>query len=164
MANKLLKDLISLSKSHYVQEHTGIEVDMRKLEKIGYTEPTELPHGHMTNAQYLNKGIYQLLRDGDSQQRHAAGLMYDYMSGKKMIDSATLYKASKAMEEAGIRVDQQFMMKVYDRESNTFGDVEVRDFGIMDAYQSRNRGQGGIVKESTKGRVKELFQCLDITK
>ena len=98
------------------------------------------------------------------KQQHAAGLMYDYMSGKKMIDSATLYKASKAMEEAGIPIDKQFMMKVYDRESNTFGDVEVRDFGIMDAYKSRNRGQAGVVKESTTGRVKELFKCLDITK
>ena len=164
MANRLLKDLISLSKSYYVQEKTGIEVDMRKLEKIGFTEPTELPHGYMTNAQYLNKGIYKIMRDGEKQQQHAAGLMYDYMSGKKMIDSATLYKASKAMEEAGIPIDKQFMMKVYDRESNTFGDVEVRDFGIMDAYKSRNRGQAGTVKESTTGRVKELFKCLDITK
>ena len=81
-----------------------------------------------------------------------------------MVDSATLYKASKAMEEAGIRVDQQFMMKTYDRETNTYGDVEVRNFGVMDAYNSRNRGQGGIVKESTTGRVKELFKCLDLTK
>jgi hypothetical protein len=164
MANRLLKDLISLSRSYYVQEKTGIEVDMRKLEKIGFTEPTELPHGYMTDAQYLNKGIYKIMRDGDKQQRHAAGLMYDYMSGSKMVDSATLYKASKAMEEAGIRVDEQFMMKTYDRETNTYGDVEVRNFGVMDAYNSRNRGQGGIVKESTTGRVKELFKCLDLTK
>jgi hypothetical protein len=162
MANELLRDFVAMSRNHYVQERTGIEVDMRKLEKIGFTEPTELPHGHMTDAQYLNKGIFDLLRDGTARQRQAAGIMYDYLSGKKLVDSATLYKASKEMERDGIPVDQQFMMKVYDRASNTFGNTEVRNFGVIDAYKSRNRGQGGVIKESTKGRVEDLFKCLTL--
>ena len=162
MANELLRDFVAMSRNHYVQERTGIEVDMRKLEKIGFTEPTELPHGHMTDAQYLDKGIFKLLRDGTARQRQAAGIMYDYLSGKKLVDSATLYKASKEMERDGISVEKQFMMKVYDRASNTFGDTEVRNFGVIDAYKSRNRGQGGIIKESTKGRVEDLFKCLTL--
>jgi len=161
-ANELLRDLIATSRNYYVQERTGIEVDMRKLEKVGFTEPTELPNGYMTDAQYLDKGIFQLLRDGNSKQRQAAGIMYDYMSGKKLVDSATLYRASKEMERNGIPVDQQFMMKVYDRQTNTFGDIEVRNFGMIDAYRGRNMGQGGSIKESTKGRVEELFKCLTL--
>ena len=169
MANELLRDFVALSRNYYVQERTGIEVDMRKLEKIGFTEPAELPSGYMTDAKYLNKGVFDMLRDGNAVQRQAAGIMYDYLSGKKLVDSATLYKASKEMERGnpskgieGIPVDQQFMMKVYDRKSNTFGDMEARNFGIIDAYRSRNMGQGGTVKESTKGRVEELFKCLTI--
>ena len=84
------------------------------------------------------------------------------MSGKKLVDSATLYRASKEMERSGIGVDQQFMMKVFDRKTNTFGDAEVRNFGVMDAYRGRNMGQGGTTKESTKGRVEELFKCLNL--
>lgn len=161
-ANELLRDFINMSRNHYVQERTGIEVDMRKVEKGGFTEPTELPNGFMTDAQYLNKGIFQLLRDGSARERQAAGIMYDYMSGKKLVDSATLYRASKEMERSGIGVDQQFMMKVFDRKTNTFGDVEVRNFGVMDAYRGRNTGQGGTTKESTKGRVEDLFKCLNL--
>ena len=162
MANELLKDFVALSRNYYVQERTGIEVDMNKLEKVGFTEPTELPNGYMTDTQYLDKRIFALLRDGNTHQRQAAGIMYDYLSGKKLVDSATLYKASKEMERQGIPLNDQFMMKVYDRTTNTFGDVEVRDFGIIDAYKSRNRGQGGVVKESTSRQIQELFKCLTI--
>ena len=161
-ANTILKDLIALSRNYYVQERTGVPVDMSKLEKIGYTEPTELPNGYMTDAQYLNKGIFQLMREGNSLQKQSAGLMYDYLSGKKLVDSATLYRASMEMERSGIPVNQQFMMKVYDRKSNTFGDVEVRDFGLVDAHSSKNRGQAGVMKESTSAKIEELFKCLTI--
>lgn len=161
-ADRILKDLISLSRSHYAQEKWNVPINMGLGKKLGYTEPTELPNGFMTTPQYLNKDIFKIMRDGDRIQKHAAGIMYDYMSGKKLVDSATLYRASKEMEKANIPIDQQYIMKVYDRKSDTFGDVEVRDFGVLDAYNGNNKGQGGIVKESTKARVQEMFNCLNI--
>ena len=161
MANRLLKDFITLSKNHYFQEETGIAVDMNKMDKMGYTEPTELPHGFMTDAKYLNKGIFERLRDGNKLEKRAAGIMYDYLSGKKLVDSATLYHASKEMERSlGISVDEQFMMKVYDRKTNTYGDTEVRNVNIMDQYRGRIFGKGGVVKKSTVDGVEEFFKCL----
>ena len=170
-ANRLLKDIVALSRNYYVQERSGMPVDMNKSEKLGYTQPVELPYGYMTDARFLNKGIFRLLRDGDANQKKSAGILYDYLSGKKLVDSSTLYKASKEMERGRkdsrgnwivepIPVDQQFMMKIYDQSNNTFKDTEVRDYGITDAYSNRHRGQGGIVKDGTRRLVKDLFQCL----
>ena len=66
------------------------------------------------------------------------------------------------MKAAGIPTSEQFMQKVYDRASDTYGTVTARDVSIIDAYSKADRGKGGSIKDSTSSRTRELFGCLKV--
>ena len=168
MATEMLRDLVNLQHMYYVEETKGIKVDMNKLGKIGYTEPTSLPDGYMTDAKFLDKRIFEQMRDGNANQSRAAGILYKYLSGQAFVDPATLYKASKEMEagsngKPGIPINEQFMMKVYDPATDKYKNATLRNFGIMDAYRSMDRGQGGVMRENGSKTIREIFGCLNIT-
>ena len=168
MATEMLRDLVNLQHMYYVEETKGIKVDMNKLGKIGYTEPTSLPDGYMTDAKFLDKRIFEQMRDGNANQSRAAGILYKYLSGQAFVDPATLYKASKEMEAGsngnpGIPINEQFMMKVYDPATDKYKNATLRNFGIMDAYRSMDRGQGGVMRENGSKTIREIFGCLNIT-
>jgi len=66
-------------------------------------------------------------------------------------------------KQPGIPINEQFMMKVYDPATDTYKNATLRNFGIMDAYRSMDRGQGGVLRENGTKSVKEIFGCLNIT-
>jgi len=131
------------------------------------TEPAEINSGFMGSDMYLNQGIFEMSRTGNTMERQAAKTLIDYATdpSKQMIDPIILYKASRVMEAAGIKITDQFIMK----QNVSNPDGSVREFGVkqykiseVDKLKRKDLGEMGGTQESVLERMKNIYDCLGI--
>ena len=85
--------------------------------------------------------------------------MIEYFSGDRLLDSATLYKASKILEQAGVPVDRQMVTTNFETDTGKTYNTEILTTNSLRTSDTRNYGTGGTVKESVPSFVKKAFKC-----
>ena len=152
-AASILKNIIDLKKFG-IADMMNPSIDLNMDLTRSYTKPVDFKFGHMTNESYINQSIFKVLRTGDENQKRAAQVIIDYMSGDKLIDSSTLYRASRALVAKNIPVDRQFIRKAYDRD---YGEEKV--MSVHDRMKNRKFRDSASVEEAVSKTMKRKFRC-----
>jgi len=159
-ASEVLDDITFLKNAAFITtQNPRIDIDL--LSSRMYTEPASLD-GMMTQEKYLSRDVFQQRESQNEITRDAARVMMDYATGKGLIDPVILYKASKVMEEKGIRPDQMWGVETY----QTNPDGSIRDFGARklliserSSIRRKKLGEKGGNEISTTKRMKEITDC-----
>ena len=149
----ILKNIIDLKKFG-IADMMNPSIDLNMDLTRSYTKPVDFKFGHMTNESYINQSIFKVLRTGNENQKRAAQVIIDYMSGDKLIDSTTLYRASRALVAKNIPVDRQFIRKSYDRD---YGEEKV--MSVHDRMKNRKFRDSASIEEAVSKTMKRKFRC-----
>ena len=157
-AERILENVTTLKKmGHYDMFTRGandVHMDSRSM-----NHPSDLSFGHIAKDTEIGIGVFEALSHQSANARKAAEIMIEYFSGERLLDSATLYRASKMLEKAGVPVDKQMVTTKYSTDTGKTNHTEILTTNSLHTSESRNYGVGGSVKESVPSAVKKAFKC-----
>ncbi len=157
-AERILENITTLKKmGHYdIMTKGANDIHMRQR---SMNHPSDLSFGHIAKDAEIGIGVFEALSHESANARKAAEIMIEYFSGDRLLDSATLYKASKILEQAGVPVDRQMVTTNFETDTGKTYNTEILTTNSLRTSDTRNYGTGGTVKESVPSFVKKAFKC-----
>jgi hypothetical protein len=137
-------------------------IDLELLESRYFTEPADIQQGYLSSGMHLDKSVFEQLQSQNQNIRRAAEIMVDYARGNRLLDGATLYKASRELTKAGIPIDRQMVRSKWEQLEDGTGKVygeRIRSISELDSAPMRKWGNNGALNESVQKRTRELYKC-----
>jgi len=156
-ADKILKDFITLKKLGMYSKQNGIDVHIDSRRSLA--PEADLLNGHIKKDNSIGIDVFKQLRQGNENAKKAASILIDYSNGERSVDSATMYKASKVLEAAGIPKNRQFINTKYDESTNTNIGVVKRYEATIDRNKKQNLGEDGNINQGVTDYVKKSLSC-----
>ena len=156
-ADSILKDFVTLKKLGMYSKWNGVDVSIDSRRSL--SKEYDLLQGHIKKDNNIGIEIFEQLRQGNRNAKNAASILIDYSNGEKLVDSATMYKASKVLEKAGIPVNRQFINTKYETSTDANIGVEKSYESTIDRNKKQNLGEDGNINESLVSFVKKSLAC-----
>jgi len=159
-AEKILKDVTALKKiGHFDMMTKGVN-DIKMDSRRSFNHPSDLTFGHIAKDNELGIGVFQALHHKNAAARKAAEIMVEYFSGERLLDSATLYRATKVLEEVAKIPASEIMINTrFETGTGRSYGVSMHTTSSLHTSENRNYGMGGSIKESVPSFVKKAFKC-----
>jgi len=156
-ADAILENFITLKKLGMYSKLNGIDINLNGRRSFA-TQPNVLL-GHLSKDKNIGIGVFEQLRIGNKNAREAASVLVDYANGERLIDSATMYKASKVLERAGIDVTEQFVNTKYITSEDKFIGTEKIHKSPLDRNKHQNLGEHSNVNQTVGDFIKKSLSC-----
>tara|TARA_R110002020_G_scaffold130237_1_gene291425 strand:+ start:9914 stop:19087 length:9174 start_codon:yes stop_codon:yes gene_type:complete len=156
-ADAILKDFITMKKLGMYSKINGVDVNLDIRRSMA--KEHDLLTGHIQRDNQIGIDVFNQLRQGDNNAKKAASVLIDYSNGERMVDSSTMYKASKVLERAGIPVDRQFINTKYLPSQDRLVGIEKRYYQTIDRNKKQNLGENNNINQGVSNMIKKSLSC-----